>query len=86
MESHNGVALQDYLRNVGVPPVLKMDNAQNKVGRTWSDHCCHHCIKQETIEPGHPWQNPAEPKIGQLNSMVKNVMRKFNVPLKEHDW
>eukprot|EP00957_Ditylum_brightwellii_P019115 1439706-Ditylum_brightwellii.AAC.1 len=84
--SHNGVALQDYLRNVGVLFVLKTDNAQSEVRRTWSDHCCHQCMKQETTEPDHPWQNSAEPKIGQLKSMVKNVMRRFNVPLKGHDW
>eukprot|EP00957_Ditylum_brightwellii_P115796 8832453-Ditylum_brightwellii.AAC.1 len=66
---------------MGVPPVLKRDNAQSEVGRTWSDHCCHQCIQQITIEPDHLWQSPAEPRIGQLNSMVKNMMRKFNVPL-----
>eukprot|EP00957_Ditylum_brightwellii_P204111 15337752-Ditylum_brightwellii.AAC.1 len=85
-ESHNEVALQDYSRNVGVPPILKTDNAQSEVRRAWRDHFHHQCIKQESTEPDHPWENPAEHKIGQLNSMVKNVMREFNVPLKEHDW
>eukprot|EP00957_Ditylum_brightwellii_P140635 10713595-Ditylum_brightwellii.AAC.1 len=69
-ESHNVSALQDYCRNVGIPSTLKIDNAQS----------------EETTEPHSPWQNPAEPKIGQLNSMVKNVMRQLNVPLNEHDW
>eukprot|EP00957_Ditylum_brightwellii_P139509 10632642-Ditylum_brightwellii.AAC.1 len=32
MKSHNGSALQEYSRNVGVPSVLKTDNAQNKLG------------------------------------------------------
>eukprot|EP00957_Ditylum_brightwellii_P085035 6465950-Ditylum_brightwellii.AAC.1 len=40
-ESHTGMALQDYSRNIGVPPVLKTDNAQSEVGRMWSDHCHH---------------------------------------------
>eukprot|EP00957_Ditylum_brightwellii_P112827 8602254-Ditylum_brightwellii.AAC.1 len=78
--------VKDYSRNVGVPSVLKIENAQSEVGKTCCDHCHHHCIKQETTEPDHPWQNPAEPKIGQLNSMINNVIKKFDVPLKEHDW
>eukprot|EP00957_Ditylum_brightwellii_P183368 13967955-Ditylum_brightwellii.AAC.1 len=76
-ESHNGEALKDYSRNIGVPPILKIDNAQSKIGHTWTDHCQKHCIKQETTEPHSPWQNPAEPKIGKPNSMVRNVMGEF---------
>eukprot|EP00957_Ditylum_brightwellii_P042434 3213100-Ditylum_brightwellii.AAC.1 len=38
------------------------------------------------MEPQSPWQNPAEPKIGRLNSMVKKVMWEFHVPLSEHNW
>ena len=32
------------------------------------------------------WVNPSDPKIGQLGSMVRNVMRLFDVPLEDHDW
>eukprot|EP00957_Ditylum_brightwellii_P075315 5722884-Ditylum_brightwellii.AAC.1 len=55
--------------NIGIPPTLKTDNAQNKIGRNWSEHCQKYCIKQKTIEPHLPQKNPAEPKIDQLNSM-----------------
>eukprot|EP00957_Ditylum_brightwellii_P200265 15266680-Ditylum_brightwellii.AAC.1 len=61
-ESHNGVALQDYSRNVSVPPVLKTENAQSEVGSTWSDHCCHQRIKQETTEPDNLWQIQLNPR------------------------
>ena len=30
--------------------------------------------------------NTAKPKIVQLSYMVRNVMSKFKVPLKYHDW
>ena len=63
-ESHNVSALQDYCRNVGIPPTLKTDNAQSEVGKAWSDQCRKFCTKQETTKPNSPWQNPAEPKIG----------------------
>ena len=38
------------------------------------------------IEPCSPWENPSEPKTGQILSMVKNFIIKFKVTLKEHDW
>ena len=38
-ESHNGQALQDCTRQVGVPTFIKSDNAQSETGTTWTDHC-----------------------------------------------
>ena len=49
------------------------------------DKCRGKCIEQTTIEPHSPWRIPADPNIGQLGSMVRNAMREFDVPLKEHD-
>eukprot|EP00957_Ditylum_brightwellii_P177385 13511745-Ditylum_brightwellii.AAC.1 len=43
-------------------------------------------VRREMMELQSPLQNPAEPKIGQLKSMVKKVMQTFHVPLSEHDW
>eukprot|EP00957_Ditylum_brightwellii_P023218 1752261-Ditylum_brightwellii.AAC.1 len=85
-EIHNVSALQDYSRDVDIPSVLKSDNDQSETGTKWMEFCHHQCIKQETTELQSLWQNPAEPKIGQLNSMVKKVMQEFHVPLSEHDW
>eukprot|EP00957_Ditylum_brightwellii_P192357 14643328-Ditylum_brightwellii.AAC.1 len=68
-KSHNSMALQDFSRNIGILPILKTGNMQSELGRTWSDHCRLHCIQQQTTELHTPWQNPAEPKIGQLNLM-----------------
>jgi hypothetical protein len=85
-ESQNGQALQDYCRTVGCPPVIRTDNAQSELGQTWTNFCRCQCIGCETTEPHHPWQNPAEKRIGVLGTMVRNSMRTFNVPLKKHDW
>jgi hypothetical protein len=85
-ESHNGIALQDYTRQIGAPTNVKTDNAQSEVGATWTAHCREQCIGTTTTEPHSPWQNPAENRIGSLGSMVRNTMRTFNVPLKKHDW
>ena len=85
-ESQNGTALQDYIRKVGVPNTLKSDNAQRETGSLWTTVSRDQCITNETTEPKHPWQNPAEPQIGALNMMVKRTMAAFNVPLRHHDW
>ena len=85
-ESHNGTALQDYTRKCGAPSVLKTDNAQSELGETWTKHCRDQCIGTETTEPHHPWQNPAENRIGSLSAMVRNVLRTFKAPLSKHDW
>jgi hypothetical protein len=85
-ESQNGTALQDYCRTVGCPPVIRTDNAQSELGKTWTTFCRCQCIGCETTEPHHPWQNPAEKRIGVLGGMVRNAMRTFEVPLGKHDW
>ena len=78
-ESQNGTALQDYIRKVGVPNEIRSDNSET--GSTWTKVSRDQCIMNTTTEPKHPWQNPDEPQIGALNSMVKRVMKQFKVPL-----
>jgi len=85
-ESHNGIALQDFSRNEGLPLFIKSDNAQSQTGDTWTTHCREHCIQTKTTEPGHPWQNPCEKEIGTLNAMVVANMRQHGIPLNKHDW
>jgi hypothetical protein len=85
-ESANGEALQDYARTYGCPNIIRTDNAQSELGRTWTKHCFTHVIGSESTEPHHPWQNPAEKRIGYLSAMVKSVMREFHVPLSRHHW
>ena len=85
-ESQNATALQDYICKVGVPDTLKSDNAQSETGTLWTSVSRDQCLTNETTEPKHPWQNPSEPQIGALNTMVKRVMAAFNVPLGHHDW
>jgi hypothetical protein len=85
-EKYNGTALQDYTRTVGAPTIMKTDNAQSELGTTWLNHLRNICTSSETTEPHHPWQNPAERKIGALGAMVRNAIREFKVPLSRHDY
>jgi hypothetical protein len=80
-EDQNGIALQDYIRTIGAPTAMRTDNARSELGPIWTKHLREVCTASETTEPHHPWQNPAERKIGALGIMVRNVMRAFHVPL-----
>jgi len=85
-ESHNSTALQDFSRNVGLPLFVKSDCTQSEIGEKWTEHCRDHCIGMLTSEPGHPWQNPAEKRIGTLGNMVIANMRETGMPMQYHNW
>ena len=85
-ESYNHNALKDFTRRCGVPLFVKSDNAKSETGSEWTEHCRDQCIEQLYTEPHTPWQNNAEPRIGNLNTMVVRVMKHFKVPLNKHDW
>jgi hypothetical protein len=85
-EGQNVKALQDYTRTVGAPTVLRTDNAQSEIGNDWTEHLRSICTGTELSEPHHPWQNPAERKVGALSAMVKNCMRAFGAPFSRHDY
>jgi hypothetical protein len=54
-EPLNGIALQDYTRQIGSPTKLETDNAQSEVGVTWTSHCRAQCLGAKTTEPHSPW-------------------------------
>jgi hypothetical protein len=61
-------------RTYGCPNIIRTDNAQSELGRTWTQHCCTHGIGTETTEPHHPWQNPAEKMIGNLSMSLRMAL------------
>ena len=85
-ESHNLTELQDFSRNLGLPLFVKSDCAQSEIGEKWTEHCRDHCIGMLTSEPGHPWQNPAEKRIGTLGNMVTANMRATGMPMQCYNW
>ena len=85
-ESHSHTALQDFGRRVGIPKVLKTDNARTEVGRQWTDWCRRYLVDTKFTEPHHPWQNYSEQGIGDLSRMVRRCMRAFDVPMSRHGW
>ena len=85
-ESHSFRALQDFGRKVGLPKVIKTDNAATEVGTKWTNWCRDHCVDTKYTEPYSPWQNIAEQGIGNLGTMVRRCMRAFGAPISRHAW
>ena len=81
-ESQNGTALKYNSSQVGVSPVLNTENTQSELSGRWIDQCQWKCIDQTTTEPHSPQENCTGPKIGQIGSMVREVIRSFDVSLK----
>ena len=79
-------AIEDFTHNIGIPNTIKSDNAQSKLGHQWTKHCRQQCIKTETTEPFHPWQNLVEKRVGYLGSMIKKIMAEFGAPARVHNW
>ena len=69
-ESHSFQALQDFVRNIGVPKGLKTDNAATEVGHKWTNFCRETRIDTKFTEPHSPWLNYSEHGIGALGRMV----------------
>lgn len=59
-EAHALKSLRDFFRVVGIPPVLKRDNARTQVGDKWTDFERHMCVNGSHAEPhshGKIWLN-----------------------------
>ena len=83
-ESHSFKALQDFARNVGIPRLIKTDNATTEVVVKWTSLCRDNIIDTQFTEPHSPWQNIAEQGIGDLGRMVSRCIRAFMAPLNRH--
>jgi hypothetical protein len=79
-ENEGPEALEDFIRNTGAPPVLRNDNAKMQTGNCWHEVLRKYCIKEETTEPYHPQQNPAEARIGEVKKYVLKIMDRTGAP------
>ena len=79
-ESDGPTALQDYIRSVGAPRVLRTDNSKMQLGTAWKRILRRMVIGTETTEPHHPWQNYAERTIGTIKRQVNTLLDRTGAP------
>ena len=79
-ESEGPDALEDFIRVTGAPPVLRNDNAKMQTGTRWHEVLRKYCIAEQTTEPYHPQQNPAEARIGEVKKYTLKIMDRTGAP------
>ena len=60
LKAKDPTALQDFIREHGIPHILRNDNSKMQTGTAWNDILCKYSIKAELTEPHHLQQNLAE--------------------------
>ena len=83
-ESQGHQALEDFIREHGAPYVIRSDNAKMEIGHAFTQICRKYNIKQETTEPHHPQQNPAERQIQEVKKRANMIMDRTGCP--ENVW
>lgn len=74
-------ALQDFIRNVGAPNVLLIDNAQTQTGTKWTQTCCEYVICQIHLMPHNQKQNHSERRIQDLKYWTVLVLCRYLAPV-----
>ena len=85
-ESHVLQSLQDFVRNIGIPPNLKKDNARTQTSNEWTGFERKLCANGLTKEPRSPWKNMSDHSIGDLGVIAQRNMKQFNVPMNQYHW
>jgi hypothetical protein len=84
-ESEGPYAYEDFLREEGIPTILRRDNSKMQKNNVFQDINRHWLIKDGFTEPHHPQQNPAELKaIKWIKEHSQLVMNRTGAP--ENTW
>ena len=79
-ESEGASKLEEFIKEVGAPSVIKSDNSKMQTGKAFSDLCQLYNIGQETTEPYHKWQNEAERRIQTIKSTSNRILDRSGAP------
>ena len=80
-ESENDDSLKDFLRQEGIPPIMRSDNAKSEKWGGWLETLRNFLIKAEHSEPHNQQQNPCELRaVKWLKEHAKIMMRRTGAP------
>ena len=80
-ESEGPNAYEDFLREEGIPSILRRDNSKMQSGHAFRDINRHFLVKDGFTEPHHPHQNPAELQaVKWIKDHSQVLMNRQNVP------
>lgn len=81
-KSEAGFALQELIREVGIPPRIHTDGAKELTSGKWREVCRDSNIAMTQTEKDSPWQNRTEIEIRELKRHVRCLMgRRTRTPI-----
>jgi hypothetical protein len=74
-KEHKGpTALEDFVCDIGAPIFLRNDNLKmQETGYKWREVLCKYCIAEQTTEPHHLQQNPADRRIQDVKKVSQKI-------------
>ena len=79
-KSEAGYALQETIREIGIPNHIHMDGAKELTQGKWRDICWDANITTTQTERDSPWQNRTEIEIRELKRHVRRFMTRTKTP------
>ena len=79
-ESNIPDTILDYFRKCGVPTILFSDNAKAELSKAVTDILRQYAVEQQTSEPHHQNQNPAERRIQDIKCMTNILLDRTGTP------
>jgi hypothetical protein len=86
LKSEAGLALLEFIPDVGIPSALHTDDVKEQTMGKWREVCLTHDIKQTLTEPYSPFQNRAKVNIHELKKHVRRIMSKTKTPKRLWDF
>ena len=77
-----GRSMKTFIEMVGLPYSIHSDNHNNFKEGFFKRMLRKFGIYQTFTEPHSPWQNRAEPAIGEIKSYARRIMQKTNTPVR----
>lgn len=81
-QNETGRSLRGLVEMVGLPPSLHSDNHRNFKEGLFKRLLRKFGIYATYTEPHSPWQNRAEPAIGEVKSYARRLMQKTDAPIR----
>lgn len=86
LKSEAGYALQELIRDIGIPKYMHTDDAKELTLGTWKKVCQEHGIGMSNTEAKSPFQNWAECVIGEIKCHTHRFMSRTRSPKRLWDF
>jgi hypothetical protein len=79
-KSEAPTALQEFIRDVGIPDHIHSNGAKEMTLGAWKKTCYEAGIRMTNTEKGSPWQNRTEVEIREIKRHVRLLLKRTDTP------